>query len=276
MKAYPSRWRGISIVEIIAVFLLILVWLWTLQLTPLAAWQARLSHWNYLGQAAFFLVPLVLLFVRRSDPRSYGLTVAHAGRDALWGLGLSTAVCLPTVVALAVGWLVFRPLDGRFVANTVFFQLIFSGFGEELLFRGYFQSRVNEEFGRPWRIGTVAFGPGLLVVTLLFGVAHLLNPFNPLAGHYGLDWVTFATTTSIGAFLGLLREKTGSLLAPALVHGADILWGGTFTQPNRVVFLAAAAGWALAWYVLIASCGSRSGQEAQQQESQDVHRTASS
>jgi membrane protease YdiL (CAAX protease family) len=251
VKANRGHLRGISIVEIIAIFILILVSLWTFQLTTLAARQAKLLHWNYIGQATFFILPLVVIFVRRRDPRSYGITVANAGRDAVLGLGLSTAVCLPAVGALAGGWLILRPLDGMSIANALFFQLIFSGFGEELLFRGYFQSHINEEFGRPWRFGAIAFGPGLLVVTLLFGLAHLLNPFNPMLGHFGLDWGSFATTASIGAFLGLVREKSGSLIAPAIVHGSDVLWGGYFMQPARVVFLAAAVGWAIAWFFLI-------------------------
>lgn len=258
MEANKSRWRGISIVEVVTVFVLILVWLWTFQLTSLAARQATLTRWNYIGQTAFFIVPLVIMLVRRKSPRSYGLTVANARRDAVLGLGLSTAVCLPTIVALAVGWLVAKPLGGTFIANTLFFQWVFSGFGEEFLFRGYFQSRINEEFGRPWKLGMLEFGPGLLVVTLLFGLAHLLNPFNPMLGHFGLDWVSFVTTTSVGAFLGVLREKTGSVIAPAIVHGSDALWGGDFTQPARVVFLAAAVGWGIAWYFLISLCSSRS------------------
>jgi hypothetical protein len=45
----------------------------------------------------------------------------------------------------------------RIRINLVF-QFFFAGFGEEILFRGYMQSRLNEDFGRPWRLRGVSFG----------------------------------------------------------------------------------------------------------------------
>ncbi len=59
--------------------------------------------------------------------------------------------------------------------STVLWLFVFTGFGEELLFRGYIQSTVNREFGRPWKMKGVQFGVGLVVSSLLFGASHLLN-----------------------------------------------------------------------------------------------------
>lgn len=120
---------------------------------------------------------------------------------------------LPIVVGLIVHKLT---LD---VASTVFWQFVFSGFGEETMFRGYIQSRVNQEFGRPWQVMGVSFGPGLIVAALIFGVSHVLNPYNPFRGQYGLAWWWGLWTIFGGLFFGLVREKTGSLLAPGLAHG---------------------------------------------------------
>ena len=100
-----------------------------------------------------------------------------------------------------------------------------SGFGEEILFRAYFQSRINQEYGRPYRIWGFRFGLGLIITSLLFGFGHVLNPFNPLAGHFSLAWSAFLPTAAVGLFLGLIREKTGSILAPSIIHGvADTIW----------------------------------------------------
>ena len=68
------------------------------------------------------------------------------------------------------------------IASTVIFQFFFAGFGEEILFRGYMQTKLNEDFGRPWSLKGINFGPGLLIAAALFGVLHLMNPFNPLMG----------------------------------------------------------------------------------------------
>jgi len=73
------------------------------------------------------------------------------------------------------------------IGSTIVFMFYFAGFGEEILFRGYFQSRLNEDFGRPWRTKGVSFGPGLLITSPLFAVPHVLNPFNPLVGKFELD-----------------------------------------------------------------------------------------
>jgi membrane protease YdiL (CAAX protease family) len=48
----------------------------------------------------------------------------------------------------------------------------------EVFFSGYAQSRLNEAFGRPWRTLGVAFGPSLLITAFVFGLVHLLNPFD--------------------------------------------------------------------------------------------------
>jgi membrane protease YdiL (CAAX protease family) len=51
-----------------------------------------------------------------------------------------------------------------------------SGFGEQIFFRGYIQSRVDQAFGCPFRLlGFDSFGGGLLVSSLLFGLIHVLN-----------------------------------------------------------------------------------------------------
>ena len=81
-----------------------------------------------------------------------------------------------------------------------------------------FQGELNRVFGRPYTLGAARFGLGLFVAAALFGMVHLLNPFNPLRGTYGLDWVMFGTSTVLGLVLGLVRERTGGLIAVSLLH----------------------------------------------------------
>lgn len=105
------------------------------------------------------------------------------------------------------------------IASTVIFQFFFAGFGEEIMFRGYMQSKLNEGFGYPWKFAGVKFGPGLLITSILFGVLHLLNPFNPLQGQFALAIWSGISSTFAGFLFGFIREKTGDILAPGIAHG---------------------------------------------------------
>jgi membrane protease YdiL (CAAX protease family) len=116
------------------------------------------------------------------------------------------------------------------VVSTVIWQFIFSGFGEEILYRGYFQSRINEEFGRPHSFLGVNFGIGLIIASLLFAMAHVLNPFNPFKGSFDLFWGWGLWTSFGGLFFGFIREKTGSILAAGIAHGLPDAFGEAIAQ----------------------------------------------
>ncbi len=105
------------------------------------------------------------------------------------------------------------------VVSTVVWQFVFSGFGEEIFLRGYVQSRLNQAFGRPWTVSGVQCGPGLVIASLLFGLLHAFNTYNPAAGEYTLAWGWALFTVFSGLFFGLIREKTGSLLGCGIAHG---------------------------------------------------------
>jgi membrane protease YdiL (CAAX protease family) len=100
-----------------------------------------------------------------------------------------------------------------------------AGFGEEVFFRGYVQSRVNQAFGRPWRLLGVPFGLGLIVSALLFGLIHALNTVDYFQGRFDFAWLWLVTNLCTGLFVGLLREGTGSVLAGAVVHGLEDVLG---------------------------------------------------
>lgn len=105
------------------------------------------------------------------------------------------------------------------VVSTVIWQFFFSGFGEEIVWRGYVQSRLNQAFGRPMRAFGVQFGAGLIVTSILFGLLHSFNTYDPKIGLASLSWGWALFTMFSGLLFGILREKTGSLLAPGIAHG---------------------------------------------------------
>jgi membrane protease YdiL (CAAX protease family) len=133
---------------------------------------------------------------------------------------------VPIAVALAVGRL------SLVIVSTVAWQFVLSGFGEELMYRGYFQSRLNQAFGRPVRFFGIQFGAGLIVASLLFGLLHVTDSFDPAFGLSSLAWNLLVGNFLAGLFLGVIYEKTGTLLAPGIAHGLPDAVG----EPLMILF----------------------------------------
>jgi membrane protease YdiL (CAAX protease family) len=131
----------------------------------------------------------------------------------------NNVILLGGLLLLPIVLSIFMNRAPLLVISTVLWQLIVSGFGEEIRYRGYYQSRVNQEFGRPYQIMGVRFGPGLIVSLILFGLSHALNTFNPLIGQYDFAWPWALFTLAGGFFFGLLREKTDDVTACTIAHG---------------------------------------------------------
>jgi membrane protease YdiL (CAAX protease family) len=156
-----------------------------------------------------FVVAAVLLALWLVLNQKEKGTAKESGLRIFW-----LVLSVPVIIAIVLGIAGFG-----IIGSTIVFQFYFAGFGEEILFRGYFQSRLNEDFGRPWRIKGVSFGPGLLITSALFGVLHMLNPFNPLTGQFELDLSWGISSFFSGLLFGLLREKTGTVLSASVGHG---------------------------------------------------------
>lgn len=103
--------------------------------------------------------------------------------------------------------------------SALLFYVFFLGLGEELLFRGYIQSRLNEAWGRPYQFFGVHWGWGVVITSILFGIMHFLNLGSLIDGDWQLTpW--WGLWTFIAGFTGgFVREKTGSIVAPTLLHG---------------------------------------------------------
>jgi len=112
-----------------------------------------------------------------------------------WPAQLCVAMSgLPLSIA---AYLILRPkplldgLDWRAVTSGVIILLIFTGFTEELLFRGLLQRVANEIFGRA----------GVLCSTAVFVTMYL--------GSLSLSYVLFIGL--VGLFFGWCVQRTGSI-----------------------------------------------------------------
>ena len=131
----------------------------------------------------------------------------------------------PTVGAVTASLMFLSPISNTaqpiaVKAVVVFLTYaLFVGFGEEILYRGYIQSRLNRTFGKPFTFFGVAFGWGAVITSLLFGFSHV-GVLGYLLGLSTRVTVAWGFWTFFGGLVfGLVREKTGSILAPALLHG---------------------------------------------------------
>lgn len=122
---------------------------------------------------------------------------------------------------ILAGGCVFYVVIGRSIVDTGFilmFHLFISSPVEELLFRGYIQTRINGAFNRKYHFHGIEFGMGLPVSAALFSLAHLINPFNPWLGKFELSIPWALWTFVLGLILGIVREKKEGLTAPILIH----------------------------------------------------------
>jgi membrane protease YdiL (CAAX protease family) len=183
------------------------------RLVPPTAFQRPDLPTALVASAGYIVVTLFVLLALRRDGRLAsrwllaGCVVLLA---AIWATPVVAAKVLhrdPLRALASLGWLV-----------------ICAGFGEEVFFRGYVQSRINRVFGRPVRLLGVSCGLGLLVSALLFGVIHILNTVDYFTGCYEFAWGSGLMNVAAGMFLGLLRERTGSIVAGGVAHGlVDVL-----------------------------------------------------
>ncbi len=158
--------------------------------------------------AASLFVPLVVqLLVRRRPLRELGI-----GPIANWR---ATLILLLWLAVIVVGQLVFRSSAG--LPMNVHLErvprLTLGLFGEEFLFRGFIQTRLEAAHGLPraW-----------ILASLLFGLIHVSNVFT--SGAAGL--LAPVATFELGLLWGAAFAKTRSLFLIWPVHAVYDLVGG--------------------------------------------------
>jgi uncharacterized protein len=134
-------------------------------------------------------------------------SAAARGRPLAIGAALGgVPILIPSLLLLAVGWLVVVPGDpGSWIsaAAAVTAALLLAAMTEELLVRGYLLASLREALGDL---------PAVAVTSVVFGALH---SWNPGAGARSIALVTLA-----GFFLGSILIVTGSLYAAWLAHAA--------------------------------------------------------
>ena len=101
---------------------------------------------------------------------------------------------------------------GSILIAIVYFYL-FVAVSEEILFRGYIQTRLNSVFGSSRQFFSIPWGWGVIFPAIFFGFWHLG------LGTNSLNWPHVIWTTFAGLIFGIARQKSGSVIAPSFLHG---------------------------------------------------------
>lgn len=151
-----------------------------------------------------FVMPFVALWLLGARPGELGFRTG-------WRPWTVTAIWMvPGLLVLAGGVLTGQPpcllrLLGRLGSNAVQ-----NGLMEEFLFRGALQTRLTRLWNGDW---------GLVLSSLLFGVWHLGLTTKMAGGNYLVGAaLAIVNQGTMGLGFGLIFRRTGSLLAPSLVH----------------------------------------------------------
>lgn len=202
-----------------SVFILILVaaaWALSLGLWRLATWIhaetgdafPRADHLAFAATVVIGAVVIVGVLLRLEGARPSSLGLTRVGRGlatgALW-YAVPAALCLTG--AVLAGWIQVGLVDGG--TDSILKLLALAGLvllsealPEELIFRGFIQSRLA---------GVLGVWGGLLAQAVLFTVFAVLLGSAP--GPLDMGFIFF-----FGLALGVLRAATGSLWAPVGFH----------------------------------------------------------
>jgi hypothetical protein len=206
---------------------------------PLSRREFDALHWPYSIQLLSVAAALALIALFDRRRRRYGL-VPNWAADLRLGGGLALLfIVVPMLTMTLFGGLVPKTKGPGYVVSTLLFQFFLSGIGEEIVYRGYIQSRLNAAFGRPVEIGGVRFGAGLFITAALFGLAHALSGFNPFVSSFRINLFYGLVTGVWGLVYGLLRERTGSIVGAGILHGHEaIIENVVVTAPGQLAYVA--------------------------------------
>lgn len=163
------------------------------------------GDWNWTGKILCTLWALAFLALGPLAFPEAGVTLrqqAGSLRPALLATFAFTAASFG--IGLAFG-------GGSFDAETLAFQLTMPRIAEEIVYRGVFIALLHRALPSP--TGAARWWP-VVLTAVAFGLWHGLS----VDGRVGFDWLS-ASFPLVGGFaFGWIRERTVSVLVPALAH----------------------------------------------------------
>lgn len=153
---------------------------------------------------------VVIVEKRPFDLSQLGLVSANRAMHILLGILLAVILSLLTISIgfftgtldyLGNGFDLFGATQVFVTALLAGFLALASGFGEELAFRGYLQTRIAQRYN-----SSVA----IVIAAMLFALSHPVSSSNPL--------LYLATATLVGILFGTIFLRTSSLWMGVALH----------------------------------------------------------
>jgi membrane protease YdiL (CAAX protease family) len=200
-----------------------------------ATLESEFMHW-----VTMIVIPVALVAVYAGPGRRLRRTLASLGlrwgalRHGLgWAIGLSIAVSFFQIGMSRMGDDIVALLTSNraliALPFTMLFLLLTTALTEEMLFRGYLQTRLERLTGSKWW--------GLILASVLFGLYHLpyayLNPRWPSAGDWGDAFAASLGQGIPGGLIlgGLFLRGRKNLLGPIILHACvDLLPAATMLK----------------------------------------------
>lgn len=167
------------------------------------------GDWNWLGKGLALVLTLAIASHAAFGWRRSGLTLQQ--REG----SLPAALIVSAILVVLFTYFALTSDDGASSFETIAYQLTLPGLEEEPFYRGILLLALNEAFRARFRAIGVEWGWGALMSSVLFGMTHA---FGFGDSGYSFDLMTFLMTGVPALILVWLRERTGSLLLPILLH----------------------------------------------------------
>jgi len=226
-------------IEVLLVIVIFMILAWFIEV------KVSFLFWGFVSKTVMILLSIVIVVSRRKHLEDYGLSIKNLSFSCKRGALFSLTVITPPLLALLVlGQLKTTIENVESLVVDIFWYFVMVGFAEELFFRGYIQTRLNEAFNKYFRkfLGfEVEYGWGLIITIpgVIFGVVHIFSGINPFKGTYVIDpFYVFIVilATFFGLLFGVIREKTGDIWACSILHGTwDFFWILIFMPSNATI-----------------------------------------
>lgn len=164
---------------------------------------------------ALLYVPTIYFLITKQKIDYVDWNTLAFFKKAVWGVGIALIIlCIVSLPIFFIDSISFRyPLPENFW-DYALIQFFMVALPEEFFFRGWLQTRLNQVWGRPWKILGVKMGPASIFVSILFVLSHSLITLQ--------TWhllIFFPSLIFAWAF-----EKYQTITPSWMVHGFFNIW----------------------------------------------------